>query len=335
MNPLQLLLLSLALIAGASVTSLNAQQIEESSTIPTAAQSTSAQAKPDNKGPSTQGQPGPAPQESRVDDLEARINKVEQSLQPGPLDIAWPLWIAAAPGIAGVILSLSAFIEMAKQGSAIQGLSRRNQNLLSRIGGLEVQIEQDRQANRRMAMAAQAPKTAPPPQQHESSNLWSNPLGSQQPESPTIQPLERLPNPQPALVSEPEGLPNITSSTISKTGLINALNAGDRQSLRDAATAELNITSESENALAMGRSIATELEEVNGGGSYWLVNLQGQHWLFPTDRTLRGFAAAQPAKGLFIYVQMTIAQPQLMEPALLERSGNRWVVQSMGRISTT
>lgn len=334
MNPLPLLLLSLALMAGASVSSLNAQTGPGNSSSTSGAQDKSVQSQPNNKAQNPQPASPSTSQDSPIDNLKIRVDKMEQILQPKLLGITWPLWLAAAPGIAGVILSLSALIEMSKQGKAIQELNRKNQNLLSRIGGLEVQMDQDRQANRRMAIAALAPKTAPPPQQQESSNLWINPLGSEQPESPPIPTLDRLPHLQPALASKPEGTPNTALSTISKTGLINALNAGDRQSLRDVATAELNITSESENALAMGRSIATELEEVKGGGSYWVVNLQGQHWLFPTDRTLRGFAAAQPAKGLFVYVQMTIAQPQLIEPALLDRSGSRWVVQSMGRVST-
>ena len=62
--------------------------------------------------------------------------------------------------------------------------------------------------------------------------------------------------------------------------------------------------------------------------------LQGQAWLFPTERTLKGFAAAQPSKGLFHYEQQTIAKPQLLEPAALEGSGERWSVKSIGLIGT-
>ena len=97
---------------------------------------------------------------------------------------------------------------------------------------------------------------------------------------------------------------------------------------------ELNITNESENAIATGRATATELEEVPGGGSYWLISLNQQHWLFPTDRTLKGFAAAQPSKGLFSYEQQTISKAQLIEPALLEQTGSRWSVKTLGRIGT-
>ena len=81
--------------------------------------------------------------------------------------------------------------------------------------------------------------------------------------------------------------------------LINALNNGDRQILKEAATAELNITNDSQSKLAIGKTITTELEVVPGGGSYWLIELQGHAWLFPTEGTLRGFEAEQPTKGIF------------------------------------
>lgn len=143
--------------------------------------------------------------------------------------------------------------------------------------------------------------------------------------SPIAQPLRS--------VAEPETKISSSKEPINKTILISALNTGDRQSLRAAANSEMNITDESENALAMGKAIATELEEVAGGGSYWHIVAQDQDWLFPTERTLSGFAVAQPSKGLFHYEQQIIAQPKLIEPALLEKSGSRWSIKSMGRIA--
>lgn len=119
----------------------------------------------------------------------------------------------------------------------------------------------------------------------------------------------------------------------SKSALIAALNKGDRQQLREAALSELNITSESENAIITGRSTNTDLEVVPGGGSYLLLMLQGQPWLFPTEKTLKGFTAVQTSKGIFGCEQQTIASPQLLEPALLEGSGNRWKVIQIGRIA--
>ena len=120
----------------------------------------------------------------------------------------------------------------------------------------------------------------------------------------------------------------------SKQSLINALNSGDRQALKEAATAELNITSDSESAIAMGKSVTTELEVVPGGGSYWLIELQGKALLFPTDRTLNGFSDFQPVKGIFSYEQQTISKAQLIDPASLEGSGTHWRVQTMGRVAT-
>jgi hypothetical protein len=119
----------------------------------------------------------------------------------------------------------------------------------------------------------------------------------------------------------------------SKESLIAALNGGDQQQLRDASSSELNITSESKESIAIGRSINTELREVSGGGSYLLVILQGQAWLFPTERSLAGFTASQRSKGIFDYEKQTISTPKLLEPALLERSGTNWMIKEIGKIA--
>ena len=134
--------------------------------------------------------------------------------------------------------------------------------------------------------------------------------------------------------------PSITPNTPprplgpSKSSLIAALNNGDRKQVREATLSELNITSESENAFITGRSANTELEEVIGGGSYLLLMLQGQPWLFPTEKTLKSFTTVQNSMGMFESEQQTIANCQLLEPALLERSGNRWTIKKIGRIAT-
>ena len=254
--------------------------------------------------------------ELRIIDLE---NK-QSSANTGLLGIPFPLLLAGGSGLIGLIalvLSITAVLRVEKQRAAIEELSRRTQSLLTRLGGVEVQLEQERILNQNRA--AQAERTA----------TLSRPSATPTPAAPT-QPIPKIikedSHPTPPAVPAPIAL--------SKSALINALNSGDRQQLRNAATAELNITSDSESALAMGRSITTELEVVAGGGSYWLVILQGEAWLFPTERTLNGFAAAQPSKGLFRYEQQTIAKAQLLEPAALEGSGNLWSVKSMGCIGT-
>lgn len=142
---------------------------------------------------------------------------------------------------------------------------------------------------------------------------------------PLINPDEPAP---PAPLAAPAAAP-----TVSKVGLIQALNQGDRQTLRDCASAPLNITKESENALAVGRSQPTQLEKVSGGGSYWLVMLAGEALLFPTDITLKGFLSMQPSKGLFSYEKQVVSNPQLIEPALLRQDGERWTVERLGRIA--
>lgn len=147
--------------------------------------------------------------------------------------------------------------------------------------------------------------------------------------SPFLPPLINTAEPAPpAPAAAPAAAP-----TVSKAGLIQALNQGDRQTLRDCSSAPLNITKESENALAVGRFQPTQLEKVSGGGSYWLVMLAGEALLFPTDITLKGFLSMQPNKGLFSYEKQVISNPQLIEPALLRQDGERWTVQRLGRIA--
>ena len=251
--------------------------------------------------------------------LKHRIQKLEEAqstASSGMLGIPYPLLVAGGSGLIGLIalaLSITAMIRTEKQRAAVEELNRRNQTLVSRIGGIEVQIDQERIENK--ARIAQAERSA----------TQIRPTATLIPQA--IRPAE--PTPPPQAIPEP-----LAPAAISKDGLINALNSGDRLQLREASTSELNITSDSENAIATGRSITTELEVVPGGGSYWLVMLQGKAWLFPTERTLNGFAVAQPAKGLFNYQQQTIAKPQLIEPAALEGSGDRWSVKSMGLIGT-
>ena len=138
---------------------------------------------------------------------------------------------------------------------------------------------------------------------------------------------ERAPQPKEVIRSSVPADYNIKS-------LVNALNNGDRQILKEAATAELNITNDSQSKLAIGKTITTELEVVPGGGSYWLIELQGHAWLFPTEGTLRGFEAEQPTKGIFTYQQQIISKAKLIEPAALECSGNLWKVKTMGRVAT-
>lgn len=198
-----------------------------------------------------------------------------------------------------------------------QRLRMQSDTLQTRLSELELQVEQDRIAQ----LARRTPRAATPMAPRPAA-VAAKPVPAAAPA-----PAPAPPAPQP-VVPAPAPVP------VSKAGLIAALNSGDRQPLREAATAELNITSDSENAIATGRAVSTELEAVAGGGSYWLIAIDQHHWLFPTDRTLKGFAAAQPSKGLFHYEKQTIAQPQLLEPAQLNSYGDRWIVTSMGRIGT-
>lgn len=132
--------------------------------------------------------------------------------------------------------------------------------------------------------------------------------------------------PQPA--SPPQPTPSDLQAAL--TALINR---GDRQSFKKEVRSELNITDDSASLIATGRITQTELEEVAGGGSYWLVEIAGQTWLYPTDLTLSGFSQFQPSKGIFGYEKQQIPAPQVLTPALLEPLGSNWRIAQMGSIA--
>lgn len=132
--------------------------------------------------------------------------------------------------------------------------------------------------------------------------------------------------PQPATPPQP------TSSDL-LAALTALINRGDRQSFKKEVRSELNITDDSASLIATGRITQTELEEVAGGGSYWLVEIAGQTWLYPTDLTLSGFSQFQPSKGIFGYEKQQIPVPQVLTPALLEPLGSNWRIAQMGSIA--
>ena len=70
-------------------------------------------------------------------------------------------------------------------------------------------------------------------------------------------PFQAPPSSSPGVKDVPENPP----PSVTVASLIRAINSGDRQVLREATTAELNITIHSENSIVMGMSEATELKK--------------------------------------------------------------------------
>ena len=236
--------------------------------------------------------------------------------------ISLELILAAAALLASVVsivLSWFLFQSLDKDFRRIKAsLYNFEQQIRLKFGGLETEQErltaqlkadvQSVQKKQDFFEASSALKSQPSPfQAPPSSSPFTTAMVSNGPENPP---------------------PSLTVAS-----LIRAINSGDRQVLREATTAELNITSSSENSIAMGMSEATELEEVSAGGSYLLVSLEGRTLLFPTDRTLRGFSTTQPSKGLYSYEQQSVAKAEIIEPAVLEKSGAVWRVTQKGRVA--
>ncbi|MDI9405552.1 MAG: hypothetical protein QM522_02495 [Chitinophagaceae bacterium] len=113
-----------------------------------------------------------------------------------------------------------------------------------------------------------------------------------------------------------------------------AIDRGDRQSLRQLQFKELNITSESEDSLLKGSGgQATKLEAVQGGGSFMVVSGEGRYWLFPTAQTLDSFSMYQPKKGIFDYEREFLSKPVVKKPAEVDGYGDDWIVIAQGVIS--
>ena len=281
--------------------------------------------------PDREPTPPPPPTQSsleRIEKLEAEINELKRS-KAGKLTILpLPLWllslIALSLSLLSLLLSSILYLLPQKGGSSRKKRrfkSEQESNQTKNNDQNTKYISENLDSLKSTGQTFNLGKSA--------ENLMAA-LTLDQPTS--IDAKLNTPNPFPTSISTPAPAP-VTPST-SKTGLVSALNNGDRQQLRDAASAELNITDESENAIATGRSQATQLEEVSGGGSYWLICLNNQYWLFPTQRTLKGYTTAQPAKGIFQFEKKALSQPHLIEPACLERTGITWTVTSLGRIGT-
>lgn len=112
-----------------------------------------------------------------------------------------------------------------------------------------------------------------------------------------------------------------------------AVNRSDRQALRRMQYRELNISSDSEDALTRGNiTQATRLVAVTGGGSYMIVNSEDCFWLFPTALTLDSFSSAQPQKGIFNYEGALLTRPVVKKPAEVIEDGECWVITTLGVI---
>lgn len=132
---------------------------------------------------------------------------------------------------------------------------------------------------------------------------------------------------QPAEVSS--SLPRSPQEEIT-TEYQDALRRNDRTQLRRLASAELNITQDSEDLLYRGSATATKLQVVSGGGSYLLIPHCGRNWLFPTAQTLTGFATNQPLKGIFDYERKLISIAEIKQPAEVKEIGRFWEVTNRG-----
>ena len=260
--------------------------------------------------------------ESLRHDLDRLSEELEQAAQsPSLFGINLEIIIAAAAllvSVVSILLSWFLFRSLDQDFKRIKAsLHHFEQQIRLKFGGMET--EQER-------LTAQLKADMQSVQKKQDYFEATSSVKSQQS-------FQAPPSRSPFTSPVAEDVPASRPASRSISDLVQAINSGDRQALREATTAELNITNDSENAIAMGMSQATVLEEVAGGGSYLLVKLQGQKLLFPTDRTLRSFSTTQPSKGLYNYEQRSVAKAEMIEPAVLEKDGELWRVSQTGKVA--
>lgn len=95
----------------------------------------------------------------------------------------------------------------------------------------------------------------------------------------------------------------------------------------------LNITSDSEASLVKMHGFPTQLEAVNSGGSYLLIQRHDRNWLVPEFSVLTGFRTSKPAKGIFTYRPENVSTAKLLRPAEVKQVGGLWEVVTMGIIA--
>ena len=136
-------------------------------------------------------------------------------------------------------------------------------------------------------------------------------------------------------VTSLDELNNVLSSSTSQSiaGLIRAINTGDNKVLSKAKRTQLNISNYSKNTIAMGMSEETELEEVAFNGNYMMVTIDKTQLLFPSKHMLNQFSTTQPSEGLFDYEQRSVTKAEIIEPAVLEKSGAVWRVSQKGKVA--
>jgi hypothetical protein len=218
--------------------------------------------------------------------------------------------------------------------STINGLServnRQNQTIVSIANQLEatrLSLASGQQQQHRAAKVETHYPTLDTPQQPSYSIFYQDPLIPASDASHS--------QPQPSASTFPDiNKPTTPQSLAQKQEQVTAaFNSGDRQTIRSETTALLNITSESENAIAMGQAIKTELQEESAGGSFCLVHIGGDSWLYPSEQTLRSFSQYQPSKGIFEFVRQPVHSPQILSPALIIKNGSVWRIEQIGRIA--
>jgi len=255
-------------------------------------------------------------------------------LQPGLFAISHGLWLtigALTLGGAGTVLGILSW-QLADETNAllfeqhedfqgalkkIEAIGKSRDSINEQLAKIKHSIDQlEKQDSETLLSLKQESVNTTHPRQgtdFESMNLIRPPVPSPPPPLPPSTPIP----------THEQVLAELTA----------AVNRSDRQAFKNEIRAQLNITSNSENDISMGRLTQTQLEPVSGGGSYWLAMVDDTAWLFPTEQTLKGFAQLQPSKGIFKYFKEAIPSPQVIAAARLTADGQYWQIEEMGSIA--
>ncbi|MEB3242353.1 MAG: hypothetical protein VKO44_01820 [Cyanobacteriota bacterium] len=212
--------------------------------------------------------------------------------------------------------------EFKRRFAALDALVRANPSLSQPLPGAAASPSREQAAPAPAAPAAVAAVAAQSAPAAQSDSVA--------PAAPVAVAAQSAPAAQAAAVAAPADLAASLAAQFQE-----AFQRNDRLALRAMADQEMNITARSEDALARRvGTVVTQLQVVDGGGSFLLIARDGSHWLVPSFQTLASYQTSQPAKGLFTYErEPAIATVELRRAAKVRESGGVWEVEAMGVVA--
>jgi hypothetical protein len=125
----------------------------------------------------------------------------------------------------------------------------------------------------------------------------------------------------------------IGGAEITLADLVGAINGESSKPVVGISFVELDVAEPPDLSLVHpGQLPPTRLRRVPRSGSFLLVMLDGDDWLFPAVSTLQAADADLVKRGLFQLCPADVAAPRLRMPAQMREVGGLWEVTESGQI---